>query len=216
MRLLLASFSVTLLLSVPASASPIAYDNGAPLGPGLGYGVDSGYLLADDFMFPVDTLLTEIAGWSGDSWMILEGDTKPDGLVATGDSGAPINLRLTGGKRYWLGVLNGSLGDPCHNSAGGALTTRNGTLPAHYLSYPGGPLGTDSPDCVADMPYDLSSTFWGTDDMPVGGIDFAFELRGRTIPEPAGVLLGSLVAGVLAAARRNARRDRRAVLDRSR
>ena len=208
MRSLLVSLSLSLLLSATASAAPILYNNGSPLGPGSGYGVDSGYLLADDFIFPVDTILTGIGGWSGDSWMVLQGDTEPGGLIATGAFGDPIDVRLTGGKRYWLGVLNGSLGDPCHNSAGAALTARNGTLPAHYLSYPGGPLNTFSPDCVAGVPYDFSSTYWSDDDMPIGGIDFAFELRGRTIPEPSSLLLLGLGVGVLTVLRRNSRPGR--------
>jgi hypothetical protein len=144
-------------------------------------------LLADDFMFPLDTVLTDILGWPGDSWMILEGETQPEQLVATGLMTEPIAVTLTGGQRYWVGVLDGSLADPCNNSSTAFTTLRNDTPSAHYMSYPAGPLYPGHPEC--NDPEGYNFFIWGTDDLPSGGLDFAFELRGQTIPEPMDVTL---------------------------
>jgi hypothetical protein len=205
MRRLVACLALSILASAPAAAAPITYDNGAP--DGGTWSVDQGYLLADDFVFPVDTLLTGILGWSGDSWMILEGDTTPVALVATGLMTDPISLPLMGGKRYWVGVLNGTLTDPCNNSAMASTTARNSTLSAHYMSYPAGPLFPGDPECAAPEGYNF--TIWGTDDLPSEGLDFAFELQGQTIPEPASPILFGI--GMLAMGLQRKVRGRRRV-----
>lgn len=201
MRHLLLWVPVILILSAPATATPILYDNGAPTGD-LGWSVSQGYLLADDFLFPVDTVLTGISGWDGDAWMILEGELEPNELLASGLVGEAMPaLRLEGGTRYWLGVLNGSLDDPCSNSASAWLTERNSTIAAHYLSYPFGPMSPGIPLCEAGAPfppYDFSAVYWSDGDFPTGGVDFAFQVHGNTVPEPSLLLLfGASLTGVV-------------------
>ena len=214
MRRWLACLCGVLFLAVPASASPIiTYDNGGPAGGGIG--VSQGYLLADDFMFAIDTVALYVSGWGGTTWMILEGETQPNALVASGTVGAPLPgtgwlpigpVTLTGGTRYWLGILNGSLTDPCTNSASASLTDRNTTLSASMLSYP---LGPANPGLCAGgggfPPYDFSSPYWSSNDFRAGGVDFSFQVIGTPaqVPEPVTwSLLGIGMAGA-ALRRRN-------------
>lgn len=192
------------LATLDVKAAPIVYDNGAP--NGSYESVDVSYLLADDFVFPVDTILTDILGWTGDSWMILRGDSSPDVLVAAGSFGNPIHVPLAGGTRYWVGVANGSIDDPCSVSSSGPLADRNDSRPAHYLSYHLGPLnGGGSPLCdggAPPPPYDFSSPYWGLDHFSVEE-DIAFQLVGVPVPEPSLVLMTG--AGILEAFRRRRR-----------
>jgi hypothetical protein len=75
------------------------------------------------------------------------------------------------------------------------------------MSYPAGPLFPGDPECAAPEGYNF--TIWGTDDLPSEGLDFAFELQGQTIPEPASPILFGI--GMLAMGLQRKVRGRRRV-----
>jgi hypothetical protein len=211
----IAGFLSLCLCGADAEASPILYNSGAPNGV---YSVSQGYLLADDFILPIDTVLTNISGVEGDSWMLLKGEVKPVQLLFTGpltpdgEGGYFVPPQLIeAGERYWLGILFGTLSDPCSTSSSFNTTAPNGTNRVMILSYTLGPLGGPGSLFCADareVPYDFSSPFWTDQGFPPSVTDFSFQLRGesKSIPEPAPLLM--LAFGLLAACSRYQRRRR--------
>ena len=207
---LVAAVAVALVLANPlrAAAGAIVFDNGSPNGGT--FGVVAGYLIADDFTFTNDVVLTQ-ARIDGPvrTWLLLTSlGGLPNDLIATGtvttrDADGFFDLgsiHLTGGQQYWLGATSGLLSDPCDSPSSWSTTSaHNGTSRPAVLSFPHR-LPGDLAACRAQVALTgdtwlLGAThteFWDLTNEP--GVDnLSFQLAARSVPAPS-MLTSFLVA----------------------
>ena len=196
---------LSVLITVSVEAAPISVTTGAP--NGSRFAISEWYLMADDFSFSVDTILTHMAspGHDAGTWVIFDKNadlSHPGELLAYGTIGPldadgrfPVtHLLLTGGLGYWYGFYNAPL-DQCPELVGGGSsfsgTGTNGSATALVLTH-------SRRRCTADVldgwlnAFNSPQTYWLHNELPRGFTDLSFSAYGQTVPEPASVLLVSV------------------------
>ena len=201
-----------LLVTAPLGAAPISVTTGAP--NGTWDATSDWYVMADDFSFPVDAVLTHMASPGHDygTWLIFDdiGGSLPGTLLAYGTIGPldaegrfPVtHLALTGGAHYWYGYYGGAL-DQCPSVGGGGSffegTNTNGSAIAMVATH-------SRRRCTGDVlegwldAFDSPQAHWSREHLPDSFTDLSFSAYGQTVPEPTSLLL--LTAGGAALLRR--------------
>lgn len=210
------------VLPQQAHAAPmLVWDNGAPAtGRSATATAMTNYLVAEDFLFPVDTVVTHVRFWSsGDfegplylgsiAWMIFDEDSPAlpsgpgDHLLASGSGDGeffPIGpFQAVANTRYWLALHHGPLSEagcvvePLPFGWLAATPSPNGTVLGHENQF----------DCGVATEWNLSASGWMEVDI---GSEHAFRLYGHSVPEPATLAL--VGTGVIAMMLRRSRRHR--------
>jgi hypothetical protein len=197
------------LITATVSAAPISVTTGAP--NGSSDGTSEWYLMADDFWFPADTILTHMAapGQVDGTWLIFDGDgaSSPGTLLAYGAI-APLDaegrfpvthLLLTGDTHYWYGYYGGRL-DECPLVAGGGSsfwgTDTNGSAIALVATH-------TQRRCTDDVlggwleAFHPGSSYWSREHLHASFTDLSFTAYGESVPEPASLLLMTVGGGAL-------------------
>jgi hypothetical protein len=195
-------------MAASVSASPISVTTGAPNGT---YDATSEwYLMADDFSFPVDSILTHMASPGQDSgtWLIFENNGSAPGAVLGFGTIGPLDadgrfevthLLLTGGVTYWYGFYALALDQcPPFDATGSYFsgTDSNGSANAMVATHrrrscEGGDVLEGWLDAFP------SSSFWSREHLPASFTDLSFSAYGQTVPEPVSLVLLTVGAGAL-------------------
>jgi hypothetical protein len=196
------------VLACAVQAAPISVTTGPP--NETFDATSDWYIMADDFSFPVDTVLTHIAsGHLSGTWLLFDGSSGslPGPLLAYGaiepldaDGRFPVaHVLLTGGDRYWYGSYNGEL-DVCPYIGGGGSyfsgTDANGSAIALVATH-------SRRDCRGDVlegwldAFAGGGSYWSREHLPDSFTDLSFSAYGETVPEPASVLLTTVGLGAV-------------------
>lgn len=219
----------------PAGAAPIViYDNGAPDNSLPGANMTQDFTQAADFILLEQTLVTGVTFWTtvgaGNlSWLILEdavafddvhqprdviasGIANPDVVTDTTPGGTFLRadfeiapLTLDAGV-YWLALHGGPLTDTCSSGWSWVTTAHNGTEVGMEIQHGAGLADCSGPADAASWGFGGSNWGYSLDSDRESAPEYAFQLRGDSVPEPA--VLGLLAVGAIATRMR--RRIRRA------
>jgi hypothetical protein len=208
-----------------AGAAPIIYDNGVPDHSLAGANMTEDYTQAADFILSERTVVTGVTFWTllgGDtlSWLVLtdalvfDDVHQPWDVIASGLVSPHLRSETTPGGTflradfhiaplvldpgaYWLALHGAPLTDTCTYGWGWVTTAHNDTEVAMEVQHQAG---------LADCPGPSDPELWGFGPGAHWGYsrdaerdrapEYAFQLRGHTVPEPA--VLSLLALGAIA------------------
>lgn len=212
------------VLPMEAQSAPIlVWNNGAPATRDAT--AMTNYVVAEDFIFPVETVVTHVQFWSsGDfggplylgsiTWMIFD-EYSPaaasgpgDHLLASGSGDGdffPIGpFSAAADTRYWLALHHGPLSEagcvvePRPFGWLAATPSPNGTVLGHENQF----------DCGIATEWNFSSFGWMEADI---GAEHAFQLYGHPVPEPSTIVLLGMGVTTITLVRTRRRRARGAI-----